>query len=245
MKDLLEQVRQVAMLDTIVLITGETGTGKKRLARLIHEHSPRRDEPFLVVECGNAVPSLLESELFGHVKGAFAGADSDRTGKFAAAGRGTLLLDKIDLLPLALQAKLLLAIEERVFEPIGSNRSQSMHARLMVVSRRALQQEVETSRFRADLYYRLSVIGLYLPPVREHPNVIAHLVVRLVAESAARNGRSVQAISAEALHVLEAYSWPGNLRELQNVMERAVALCPGREIRLDDLPEAICSPAPT
>jgi DNA-binding NtrC family response regulator len=241
-KHLMERVRQVATLDTLVLLVGETGTGKKYLGRLIHEHSPRCEKPFVVVPCGAAAPILLERELFGHVKGAFRGADSDRTGKFAAAGKGTLLLDDIHLLPWALQAKLSLAIEARVFEPAGSHRSVPLRARLMGTSQRTLLPEVEAGRFHADLWYRLSVISLYLPPLREYPAGIAHLVVGLIAEIAARHGRPVQAISADALQVLEAYSWPGNFRELRSVLERAVALCPGREIRLGDLPVAICAP---
>jgi two-component system, NtrC family, response regulator HydG len=241
MLDLMEQVRRVAPLDTTILLAGETGTGKTRLARLIHQLSPRRDEPFLVIHCGALVENLIESEMFGHVKGAFTGAARDRTGKFAEAGRGTLLLDDIDALPLALQAKLLRAIEERVFEPVGSNLSQPVKGRIIATSQRALQQEVENGRFRADLYYRLNVISFSLPPLRERPGEIANLVTSFIADIAARHGRPVHGICATALDVLETYTWPGNIRELRNVIERAVALCRGCEIQLDDLPEAICS----
>jgi DNA-binding NtrC family response regulator len=241
MPDLMEQVRRVAPLDATILLAGETGTGKTRLARLIHQLSPRRDEPFLVIHCGALVENLIESEMFGHVKGAFTGAARDRTGKFAEAGRGTLLLDDIDALPLALQAKLLRAIEERVFEPVGSNHSQPVKGRIVATSQRALQQEVDVGRFRADLYYRLNVISFYLPPLRERPHEITYLVTGFIAELAARHGRPVQAISADALHIVQGYAWPGNIREVRNVIERAIALCRGCEIQVEDLPQAVCS----
>src|SRR5262249_10904242 len=149
--------------DTTILLGGETGTGKTSLARVIHDLSPRREHPFLVVNCGSLSANLIESELFGHVKGAFTGADRDPTGKSAEVGRGTLLLDEIDALPPDLQAKLLRVVEERVFEPIGSNRSVRLEARLIVASNRHLDQEVSAGRFRTDLYYRLNVVGFYLP----------------------------------------------------------------------------------
>jgi DNA-binding NtrC family response regulator len=240
METLLEQVRLVAGQDMTVLLGGETGTGKTRLARLIHELSPRRAEPFLVINCGALAAELIESEMFGHVKGAFTGADRVRTGKFAAAGRGTLLLDEIDALPLALQAKLLRAVEERVFEPVGSNESLPVQARLIAASNRPLELEVEAGRFRADLYYRLNVIGFYLPPLRERPGMIRHLAASFLADCAARNGRPVHGITHEALRILENYSWAGNIRELRNVIERAVALCSGPNIGIRDLPEALC-----
>ena len=240
---LMEQVRRVAPQQTTILLGGETGTGKTRLARLIHEISPRRDQPFLVVNCGALSANLIESEMFGHVKGAFTGADRERTGKFAEAGRGTLLLDEIDSLPLALQAKLLRVVEERIFEPVGSNRSQPMQARLIVASNRCLEEEAAAGRFRADLYYRLNVVGFFLPPLRDRRELIRPLAERLVAEFAASNGRAVTGMTAEALQALEEYHWPGNIRELRNVIERAVALCPGTEVQLDDLRGSLRRPA--
>jgi DNA-binding NtrC family response regulator len=234
-----EQVIRVAPQDTTILLTGETGTGKTRLARLIHELSPRRHEPFLVVDCGALSPSLIESEMFGHVRGAFTGADRERVGKFAAAARGTLLLDEINSLPLPLQCKLLRVVEERVFEPVGSNRNQPLHARVIAVSNAPLEQEIGAGRFRADLYFRLNVVGFYLPPLRSRRTSIAPLCQKFMAEFAAANRPDVQGITAEALMVLQEYDWPGNVRELRNVIERAVALCPGPMIEVSDLPETI------
>ena len=238
---LLEQIRRVGPQDTTLLFMGETGTGKTHLARLTHELSPRRDEPFLVIDCGALAPTLVESEMFGHVRGAFTGAERDRAGKFAAAAGGTLLLDEINALPLPLQGKLLRAVDERVFEPVGSNKLHPLRARLIVASSRPLDHEVREGRFRADLYYRLNVVGFYLAPLRERRRAIAPLAARFLVQSASRNSRPVCQIAPDALRALEQYDWPGNIRELRNVVERAVALCPGSDIQLGDLPEAIRS----
>ncbi len=235
----MEQVQRVAPQNTTVLLSGETGTGKTSLARVIHELSPRRGKPFLVVNCGALSASLIESELFGHVKGAFTGADRDRKGKLAEVGDGTLLLDEIDALPLTLQAKLLRVLEERVFEPVGSNRPCAMQARLIVASNRNLDQEVAEGRFRSDLYYRLNVVGFTLLPLRQRRDLIAPLAERFLADFAASNGRPVQGISGQAWRALQEYDWPGNVRELRNVVERAVALCAGPFVEIDDLPEAV------
>jgi DNA-binding NtrC family response regulator len=237
MERMMEQVRRVAALDTTILLGGETGTGKTRLARVIHELSPRRDLPFLAVNCGALSTTLIESELFGHVRGAFTGADRDHIGKFAEVGKGTLLLDEIDSLPPPLQAKLLRAVEERLFEPVGSNNSQSVQARLIAASNRPLDQEAAASRFRSDLYYRLNVISFTLPRLRDRRDTIPHFVRTFIAEFAARNAREVAGIAAEALEALCDYDWPGNIRELRNIIERAIALSVGAEIQLEDLPE--------
>jgi two-component system, NtrC family, response regulator HydG len=238
---LLEQIRRVGPQDTTLLFTGETGTGKTYLARLTHELSPRRDEPFLAIDCGALSPTLVESEMFGHVKGAFTGAERDRQGKFAAAGGGTLLLDEINSLPLPLQGKLLRAVDERAFEPVGSNKLQPLRARLIVASNRPLDREVREGRFRADLYYRLNVVGFYLAPLRERRRAIAPLAARFLVQSACRNSRFIGQIAPDALRALQEYDWPGNLRELRNVLERAVALCAGPDIQLRDLPDGIRS----
>jgi DNA-binding NtrC family response regulator len=243
MGQLMAQVRRLAPQDTTVLLGGETGTGKTRLARLLHELSARRDEPFLTVNCGCLSEHLTASEMFGHVRGAFTGADRDRTGKFAEVGGGTLLLDDIDALPLSLQAQLLRVVEERVFEPVGSNHSQSLRARLVVASNRPMADEVKAGRFRADLYYRLSVVGLFLPPLRECTSIIPHAARKFIAHFAAAAGRPVLRLTPAAVRALQAHDWPGNFRELRNVIERTVALCPGDTIDLPDLPDAFHSQA--
>lgn len=239
MVEIMDQVRRVTGQETTLLLTGETGTGKTRLARLIHELSPRRDEPFLVVDCAALSANLIESEMFGHVKGAFTGAEQNRSGKFSAVGCGTLLLDDINALPLSLQSKLLRAVDERVYEPVGSNQLQPLQARLIVASNTSLEDEVQAGRFRADLYYRLNVVGFYLPPLRERTPAIGPLANKFLAEYATRSGRDIKSITAEALQFLIDYDWPGNIRELRNVIERAVLLTAGSEICPRDLPHSL------
>lgn len=237
---LMAQVKRVALLDLTVLLTGETGSGKTRLARLIHDLSPRCGEPFVVVDCSAVAANLAESELFGHARGAFTGAARDRAGKLAAAGAGTLLLDEINSLPLALQGKLLRAVEERVFEPVGTNRLLPVRARVIAAANVELAAEVEAGRFRADLYHRLNVIAFRVPALRERRGGIMPLAAAFLREFAARHGRAdLAGFSAGAAALLEAYSWPGNVRELRNAVERAVALCPAGEVGVGDLPDAV------
>lgn len=238
-KHLTDEIFRVAPQETTILLTGETGTGKTQLARLIHTLSPRRHEPFQVVNFGAIPPSLIESEMFGHVKGAFTGANRDRSGRFFEAGRGTLLLDEIDALSTELQAKLLRVVEERVCEPVGSDRSFAMQARLIAASNRDLNTEVAASRFRSDLYYRLNVVSFHLPPLRDRRQVIPRLAGQFLSEFVTRNAREIEGIAPSALEALCAHQWPGNIRELRNVMERAVTLCPGRQIQLEDLPASV------
>jgi DNA-binding NtrC family response regulator len=236
---LMKQINRVASRDATILLGGETGTGKTQLARLIHDLSGRRGEPFHVVNCGALSAALIESEMFGHVRGAFTGADRDHTGKFQVVGRGTLLLDEVDSLPPALQAKLLRVVENRLFEPVGSNRTVPMRARLIAASNRSLDQEVAAGRFRADLFYRLNVVHFELPPLRQRDEIVLPLAEEFAAESAGRCGRPAPAIDARAARALKGYSWPGNIRELRNVIERAVALCDGDRIEFDDLPDPV------
>jgi DNA-binding NtrC family response regulator len=242
MAEMMEQVRRVAPQDTTLLFTGETGTGKTRLARLIHDLSPRHDQLFVVVDCAALSNNLIESEMFGHVRGAFTGADRDRPGKFAAAGDGTLLLDEINALPLALQCKLLRAVDERVFEPVGSNQAVPLRARLMAVSNAPLDEEVLAGRFRSDLYYRLNVVGFFLPPLRERQTAIAPMCHKYLVEFASRNRPDITGMAPGVLQALEDYDWPGNVRELRNVVERAVALAKGPLVTLADLPALVLSP---
>jgi DNA-binding NtrC family response regulator len=235
MEDMMKQIRRVSSQETTVLLIGETGTGKTGLARLIHELSPRRAEPFLVVDCAALSAGVIESELFGHVKGAFTGADRDRPGKLAAAGMGTVLLDEVNALPLHLQAKLLRAVGERRFEPVGAVHPQPMRARLIAASNVSLEQEVAAGRFRSDLYYRLNVLGFCLPPLRERREAIVPMARQFLEEFASRNGLKLSGFRPEVLEWLEGYDWPGNVRELRNVVERMVALCEGTEVGLKDL----------
>jgi DNA-binding NtrC family response regulator len=228
-----DQIRRVAPLETTLLLMGETGTGKTRLANLIHQLSPRCSQPFQVVNCGALSASLIDSELFGHVDGAFTGARGDRAGKLATVGRGTLLFDDIDALPLELQGKLLRVVEERVFEPVGSDRLLPMQARLIAASNRPLKQEVDAGRFRADLYYRLQVVNFHLLPLREQRQVIPLLATQFLREIATRYERGVTRIAPASLQALIDYHWPGNIRELRNVMERAVALSFGPELEVE------------
>jgi len=236
---LMGQVRRVAPHDTTILIGGEAGTGKTRLARQIHDLSTRRDEPFLTVNCASPSAGSIDGELFGHVPGSFAGDHRDRPGKLAEAGRGTLFLDDVDALPPTTQVRLLRAVEDRAYEPIGSDRAVPVRARLIAATARALEAEVAEGRFRSDLYYRLHVVGFHLPPLRDRRGAVAALAPRLVAEFAAGLGRQAASIDADALRALERHPWPGNFRELRGVIERCVVLSSGPTIRADDLPAAV------
>jgi DNA-binding NtrC family response regulator len=240
----IDQIKRIAPLDTTILLGGETGTGKTHLAGIVHSLSSRRDRPFLTINCGALATNLIESEMFGHVKGSFTGADAERTGKFAAVGRGTLFLDEIDSLSPSLQAKLLRVVEERAFEPVGSNKTLKLQARLIAASNRPLEDEVAAGRFRADLFYRLNVVAFELPPLRERRAIIPALANALLTQAAQRSGQQLAGICPLAMRALMAHSWPGNIRELRNVVERAVALAAGPMIGVEDLPERFHHPAP-
>lgn len=238
-QNLLSQLTRVSSLNSTILLTGETGVGKTTLARWVHNQSSRRDEPFLDVACAALPSTLIESELFGHVRGAFTSADRDQRGKLRAAGCGTLLLDEVDCLPIDVQAKLLRAVEQRLFEPVGSSKSEKLLARLVVASNRPLDQEVAAGRFRSDLYYRLSVLEFRVPPLRERLDAVLSMAEAFVRQFAASHGRSVTGISVAASQALLDYSWPGNIRELRNAMDHAVALSTGSQLQWSDLPEAV------
>lgn len=239
MRALYEQFAAVAPLETTLLLTGETGTGKSHVSQVIHKLSPRRQKPFVVVECGGLSPTLLESELFGHVRGAFTGADRDHTGKFATVEDGTILLDEIDCVPLDAQVKLLRVLERRVFEPLGSNRLMPFRARIIAASNQPLDCQVAAGRFRSDLFYRLNVVDFHLPPLRDSREAIRPLAEKFLTTFAARDRRQIAGLTAAALGAMEAYDWPGNIRELRNTVERAVALCRREQIDLRDLPEPV------
>ena len=222
-----------------MLLNGETGTGKTYLARLIHEHSPRRQHRFLTVPCGALSANLVESEFFGHVKGAFTGADRPKVGKFAAVSEGTLLLDEIDTLALEQQATLLRVIETGEFEPVGSVDTQKSHARLIVAANVDLEEAAARGKFRADLYFRLNVMSFHLPPLRERIIDIAPLARGMAVRFNHKFNKDLFEISADAMAALEAYPWPGNLRQLENVVQHAVLVSSGTELQFEHLPEAV------
>jgi formate hydrogenlyase transcriptional activator len=228
---LLREVEVVAPTDSGVLIQGETGTGKELIAQAIHNRSPRRDRPFIKVNCA-AIPSgLLESELFGHEKGAFTGAVMRKPGRFELADKGTLFLDEVGDIPLDLQAKLLRVLQEHEFERLGSTRTQQVDVRVIAATHRDLKKMVEEGTFRSDLFYRLHVFPLTVPPLRDRRDDIPLIVRHFVDKYAKRMNRHIETIPARTMEVLVDYAWPGNVRELQNFVERAVILSPGTSLR--------------
>ncbi|TVP44721.1 MAG: AAA family ATPase [Gemmatimonadales bacterium] len=234
--ELLERVVQIAPVDSTVLVTGESGTGKELVARGIHALSPRKHRAFLAVNVAALSDSLLESELFGHEKGAFTGAIDARKGFFELADRGTLFLDEIGEMPLSTQTKLLRVLEQREFLRVGGESPIRVDVRIVAATNRELREAVAGGQFRRDLYYRLNILDLRLPPLRERRGDIALLIRHFVREISARVDRPFPGLSPEALRVLERHDWPGNVRELRNLVESMVVLSPGREIRPDDLP---------
>ncbi len=229
---LLDRVESAAPADVNVLIIGETGSGKELIARAIHSRSARRNSPLVKVNCG-AIPSgLVESELFGHVKGAFTSASERRIGRFELANNGTLFLDEVGELPLETQVKLLRVLQEQEFEPVGSNRTIKVNVRIIAATNRDLAEAVQSGGFRSDLYYRLNVIPLRVPALRDRKSDIPQLVIAFLQQSAKRTGKSIQFVSQETMRLLVEYSWPGNIRELQNVIERGVVLSRGSILRL-------------
>ena len=239
----MDDLEVAARYDVTVLLTGETGSGKTHLAQLIHERSPRAQERFVTVGCGAIPPDLIESELFGYVKGAFTGADRDKEGKFAAAGSGTLLLDEIDVLPLDQQAKLLRVIETTEYEPVGSNETEFSRARLVIASNEELLSLVESGMFRSDLYYRLNVVNFHLPPLRNRPWDIEYLARRFALDCSHSHNIVLRETDASFIKALLSYTWPGNIRELKNVIHRAVLYCRRGKLTVNDLPSLIRSNA--
>jgi len=234
-----ELIHRVGDSDASVLIHGETGTGKELIARAIHAKSRRREGPFVAINCAAVPHALLESELFGHAKGAFTDAKSQRTGLFLQASGGTLFLDEIGELPLDVQPKLLRALQERKVRPVGANQELPFDARIVAATNRNLEDEVEEKRFREDLYYRVNVVKIDVPPLRERGGDVLHLSQHFLKQFGARNEKTSLELSTTAAEKLMAYNWPGNVRELENCMEHAVALARFDQITVEDLPEKI------
>lgn len=233
--------RRVARSNASVLLLGETGTGKELIAKALHQLSPRAGGPFVRVNCGALTESLLESELFGHVRGAFTGAIDNRTGRFQAAHTGTVFLDEINSTTPKLQVKLLRVLQEREFERVGDTQTIRVDTRVIAASNRDLLEEVEAGRFREDLYYRLNVVPIHLPPLRERREDIPALVAHFLNLYNEENDRYVVHIQPQAMQALQDYHWPGNVRELQNYIERAVVMAIGDELTVELLPEVVTS----
>ena len=241
MRRIYQLIRQIAPTNSNILISGESGTGKELVAKAIHYNSPRRSHPFLVVNCASIPETLLESELFGHTKGAFTGAYQARRGMFELAHKGTIFLDEIAEMPLSLQAKLLRVIEEKSFRRLGGEEEIRVDVRIITATNRDLEKEVEEGRFREDLYYRLNVIRIHLPPLRERKEDIPILARHFLEKYRKALNKQIKKISQEAEEILLRYHWPGNVRELENTIERAVSLETGEVILPESLPEKIRS----
>ncbi|HEY7090981.1 MAG TPA: sigma-54 dependent transcriptional regulator [Tepidisphaeraceae bacterium] len=239
MLKIFDLVEAVADSRTTALMTGESGTGKSLLARAIHYRSPRRDKPFIEVSCGALPETLLESELFGHVKGSFTGAIADKQGRFMAADGGTIFLDEINSASPAMQVKLLRVLQDRCFEPVGSTETKSVDVRVILATNVDLAQLVAQGTFRQDLYYRINVVTIRMPGLKERIGDIPLLVNHFLKEFRKQTGREVLGFTESAMAALQRYNWPGNVRELENAVERAVVLCRRPQIDVEDLPEAI------
>jgi DNA-binding NtrC family response regulator len=244
MEQLVDVARRVAKVDSTVLLTGESGAGKERIARLLHDESSRATGPFIAVNCGAITETLLESELFGHTRGAFTGATHDRPGLFEAANKGTLLLDEVGEVSPSMQVKLLRVLQEREVRRVGESRSRPVDVRIVAATNRDLLDGVVGGAFRQDLYYRLKVVELHVPPQRERRDDVLPLARVLLAEAALSMRRKLTGIAPAAADQLLRYGWPGNVRELANVMERAVALARGTRVELEDLPDEVRTSLP-
>ncbi len=244
MKEVLRLIRKAAPMDSTVLITGETGVGKEVAARAVHRFSRRSDRPFVTVDCGTLVETLFESELFGHVKGAFSGAVENTVGKIELADGGTLFLDEIANITINMQARLLRVVQEREISRVGSTNKKTVNVRIIAATNRDLQQAVREGKFREDLYYRLNVIQIPIPPLRQRAGDIPALAAFYLKKVAAEKGKRVMAISDEAMDFLKGRAWPGNVRELINALEFAVVTCESEVIGLSDLPYASADAEP-
>src|SRR5271168_4905377 len=232
LRHLLQMVETVAGGDSTVLLLGETGTGKELIARAIHSHSPRRDRPFVKLNCAAIPTGLLESELFGHERGSFTGAIAQKIGRIELAHQGSLFLDEIGDIALELQPKLLRVLQEREFERLGSTRTKKVDVRIVAATHCDLEGMILEKQFRSDLYYRLNVFPIHVPPLRERPDDIPLLVQHFVQQATRRMRKTIDTIPSETMEALIRYRWPGNIRELENVIERAVILSPGPVLRL-------------
>ena len=242
MRDVFQIISNAAETEATVLVRGESGAGKELVAKAIHDLSARHSAPFLAINCAALSSNLLESELFGHVRGAFTGAIKDHSGLFQRAHGGTLFLDEVAELPLELQAKLLRVIQERNYIPVGGDRSIEVDVRLVAATHRSLREEVKSGRFREDLMYRLRVVPIFIPPLRERREDISLLIWHFINQHNAANFRKIEKIEPEAMRVLLDYAWPGNIRELHNVVEYAFAVGRGTTLRLSELPPEFREP---
>ena len=243
-EELLETVGRIAGLDSTVFIGGESGTGKTTVARMIHQKSHRSTAPFVSVNCASLPRDLIESELFGHIKGAFTGAVKDRVGKAEIANGGTLFLDEIGDLPLDLQPKLLTFLQDRIIQRIGCNEDRKLDVRLIVATHRDLAAMCRERLFRQDLFYRLNVLSVQLRPLRERPEAVQQIAMSTIKKLCQNEGKSTKELSGHALAVLKSYPWPGNIRELENVLERAVAFSESNQIQVEDLRFDAAEPEP-
>ena len=239
MRQILDLITRVAANRSTVLITGESGTGKERIARAVHDVSDRKDKPFLVVNCGAIPEALVESELFGHEKGAFTGASTRKLGIFREADGGTVLLDEVGELPLGVQVKLLRVLQEKKVRGIGESNESTIDVRVLAATNRVVEEDVKAGKFRQDLYYRLNVIRIEVPPLRVRREDVGELAKHFLERCSREQNKEIRGFSADALRALDAYDFPGNVRELENIVERAVALASGQQIGLGDLPHEV------
>ncbi|SDN84961.1 regulatory protein, Fis family [Desulfonauticus submarinus] len=245
LQEVFKILEKVAPTDTTVLVTGESGTGKELLVRALHKNSQRKNKPFVPVNCGAIPKELLESELFGHEKGAFTHAIRSRAGRFEVANGGTIFLDEIGELDLSLQVKILRVIQEKEFERVGSNKTQKVDVRIVAATNKNLEEEVDKGNFREDLFYRLNVIPIHLPPLRKRGSDILLLANYFLKKFCTEKNREPLTLTSEVENLLLNYSWPGNVRELENFMERISILCEGTEVKIQDLPEKIIKTSKT